>query len=88
MGGILVQQSGCLLPAGGFAIDTNCSLYYFLFLSAKTESIKIDGHKLKEHVTSSLLPFLRCCAVFFHFLTGIKLPDALKNGESNENEGF
>eukprot|EP00111_Clytia_hemisphaerica_P018489 TCONS_00054716-protein len=38
----------------------------------------VNGHVLKERVTSSLLPFLRCSAIFFHLLVGVSMPEDLK----------
>ena len=54
----------------------NSWLYIQNLLGIK-HTCQIDGHKLKEHVLESLLPFMRCSAVFFHYLTGVKLPDNL-----------
>lgn len=51
-------------------------------LCKSDEVSNINGDLLKEHVVTSLLPFLRCSTLFFHFLTGIKLPDDLKTGKT------
>ncbi|XP_065661798.1 E3 ubiquitin-protein ligase UBR2 isoform X2 [Hydra vulgaris] len=48
------------------------------FCGIQIDTQQINGHLLKKHVVDSLLPFLRCSAYFFHFLTGVKIPESLK----------
>ncbi|GLH05833.1 E3 ubiquitin-protein ligase UBR1 [Gryllus bimaculatus] len=46
-----------------------------------------SARQLWAHVRNASLPFLRCCALFYHFLTGVPAPPALTeaHGDTFEN---
>ncbi|RWS17388.1 E3 ubiquitin-protein ligase UBR2-like protein, partial [Dinothrombium tinctorium] len=56
--------------------------YHDVLLAAqlKPES-KPEPRVLLRQLKAKLLPFLRCSAIFFHFLTNVVPPSKLKNGE-------
>jgi len=45
----------------------------------------VNGEDLQQHVMTSLLPFLRCSAMFFHFFVGVELPEELKSSKYDSN---
>ncbi|XP_071476314.1 E3 ubiquitin-protein ligase UBR2-like, partial [Diadema antillarum] len=45
-----------------------------------------QGWNLLKHVQVAILPFLRCAAIFFHFLTGVLYPAELQNPGIDEFE--
>lgn len=50
---------------------------YIQHLVGNDNTGQVDSSDLKNHVIQSLLPFMRCSAIFFHYLTGVKFPDTL-----------
>lgn len=48
---------------------------------------KLDARAVWTQVKEACIPFLRCCALFYHFLTGVPGPDVLMEvgGDSFEN---
>ncbi|GLH16188.1 E3 ubiquitin-protein ligase UBR1 [Gryllus bimaculatus] len=45
-----------------------------------------SGRQLLSHIYAASLPFLRCCALFFHFLTGVPVPVALSESQVSTHE--
>ncbi|RWS26023.1 E3 ubiquitin-protein ligase UBR2-like protein [Leptotrombidium deliense] len=54
-----------------------------LVAAAARKENKPQPQHLIFHLKSKLLPFLRCTAIFFHFLTNVVPPPKLKSVESN-----
>ena len=46
---------------------------------------KAEAEKILRLFKNELLPFLRCTALFFHFLTGVTPPTRLKEGENSDS---
>ena len=44
---------------------------------AALPEVSVNAHNLLEYVKKNCLPFLRCCGLFFHFLTEIPVPEEL-----------
>ncbi|XP_071789755.1 E3 ubiquitin-protein ligase UBR2-like isoform X2 [Asterias amurensis] len=47
-------------------------------LAGITDDVKPNAWTLFNHVRTSCLPFLRCSAIFFRFITGVSTPSELK----------
>uniref|UniRef100_A0A6M2DXW0 E3 ubiquitin-protein ligase n=1 Tax=Xenopsylla cheopis TaxID=163159 RepID=A0A6M2DXW0_XENCH len=43
-------------------------------------SVNINRNNLEENIKQASLPFLRCCALFYHFLTDVPAPKTLTVG--------
>nr|XP_045609964.1 E3 ubiquitin-protein ligase UBR2-like isoform X2 [Procambarus clarkii] len=46
---------------------------------ANLPQIEVEAHYLLSYVKESCLPFLRCCGLFFHFLTEVPAPEELQS---------
>lgn len=78
-------------PAGADGAETDedeatrCLQTYWKILGKPAP--KVNTSTLWKEVTNNALPFLRCCCIFFRYLTGVPAPDCLKEvgGDTYEN---
>ncbi|XP_043223453.1 E3 ubiquitin-protein ligase UBR2-like [Amphibalanus amphitrite] len=52
-------------------------LYTLVRSAAGVEVADVSPPLLRQYVAGAVTPFLRCCALYFHFLTGVRAPDEL-----------
>ena len=67
-------------PAGDAAQDEQqwlAELYTLVRSAAGVEVADVSPPLLRQYVAGAVTPFLRCCALYFHFLTGVRAPDEL-----------
>ena len=52
-------------------------LYALVRSAAGVEVAAVSPPLLRRYVRHAVTPFLRCCALYFHFLTGVRAPEEL-----------
>ena len=52
-------------------------LYTLVRSAAGVPVAGVSPPLLRQYVTAAVTPFLRCCALYFHFLTGVRAPAEL-----------
>jgi E3 ubiquitin-protein ligase UBR2 len=52
----------------------------FCVFSLQPPTVAPTPQQVQGYIKEAVLPFLRCCAVFFHYLTGVSPPEALLIG--------
>ncbi|XP_022244280.1 E3 ubiquitin-protein ligase UBR2-like isoform X1 [Limulus polyphemus] len=63
-----------------------CHFYIEVLTAAGVENCKnpVNAQKLLKTIHQAMLPFLRCSALFFHFLTDVEAPKTLAGMHSEE----
>lgn len=70
-------------------IEHNCTeiVEYARFIKRICKlSTSLNENSLEQNVKHACMPFLRCCAIFYHFLTDIPAPNSLTESLGNYEE--
>ncbi|UYV79674.1 UBR1 [Cordylochernes scorpioides] len=64
------------------------ALYNKITNELKTQPQQFSKGYLRQRVRSGSLPFLRCCAIYYHFLTDVAPPAKMKQLSSSDDAEF
>ena len=73
-------EPGCSAAAAAADQDEQqwlAELYTLVRSAAGVEVVDVSPPLLRQYVVGAVTPFLRCCALYFHFLTGVRAPAEL-----------
>ena len=71
------SEPGCSAAADQDEQQWLAELYTLVRSAAGVEVVDVSPPLLRQYVVGAVTPFLRCCALYFHFLTGVRAPAEL-----------